>query len=498
MTNIVSIGRICFGAIVLLQSTVTHADQFDVARTQIHNSMAAENIPSVAVAVARNGQIIWEEGFGWSDVEKRIPATAHTPYSLASISKSVTATALMILVKRGAVELDRPLNDYLGAQKLTAHIGDARDATVRRVANHTSGLSEHYQFFYEDELAQRPPMDESIRRYGVLMHAPGELFSYSNFGYGLLEYIIERQSGKTYAQFLQDELFSPLGLKESGVNHSADFGVGAAARYRAGQRVPFYDFDHRGASAVYMSAHDLVRFGMFHLNEKLDGQRRLILDQVALASMRDDPVSTPADFHQTSGDYALGWIVGKKHGLTYFGHTGGMAGVRTQLALYPDARLAIAILANGEGTDVHGKIESSIVHSLLPETIHADTGFRPLPGLIGGWKGAVQTYNGQVPVGLEFKENGSVFAAVGGAPLQEVTSVERDPSTSLVSLNNLSGDLGTPDAGRHPYQLKFSLELQMPDLLYGAATAVSEPMLDRSGNALSYWVELHRVRAGQD
>ncbi len=81
------------------------------------------------------------EAFGWADRERRVVATPHTLYSLASISKPITATALMVLVERGVVDLDRPIDDYLGTATLTAHLGDARDATVRRIANHTVRLA---------------------------------------------------------------------------------------------------------------------------------------------------------------------------------------------------------------------------------------------------------------------------------------------------------------------------------------------------------------------
>src|SRR2546427_8602320 len=130
-------------------------DVFGAVRDLIRARLVEQIIPSLAVAVARDGEILWEEGFGWADREHRVPATEHTMYSLASISKPITATGLMVLKEQGKLDLDRPINDYLGAAKLNAWIGDAADATVRRVANHTSGLPLHWHFFYEDETCQR-------------------------------------------------------------------------------------------------------------------------------------------------------------------------------------------------------------------------------------------------------------------------------------------------------------------------------------------------------
>jgi CubicO group peptidase (beta-lactamase class C family) len=126
-------------------------DSFDAVRAHIERLVAEGEVPSMAVAVARDGEIVWEEGFGLADREKNIPATEHTMYALASISKPLTATGLMILVERGLINLDSPINDYLGEAKLQAWVGDAAEATVRRVASHTAGLPLHSQHFYDDE-----------------------------------------------------------------------------------------------------------------------------------------------------------------------------------------------------------------------------------------------------------------------------------------------------------------------------------------------------------
>jgi CubicO group peptidase (beta-lactamase class C family) len=163
---------------------------FDTVKESILAGMLRRNVPSLAVAVARDGKIVWEEGFGWADRERRIPADAHTMYSLASISKPLTATGLMTLVADARVDLDKPVNQYLGAAKLRAHVGSADEATVRRIANHSAGLPEYFQFFYENEPWRPASPDETILRYGDLYSRPGERFQYSNLDYGILDYLI--------------------------------------------------------------------------------------------------------------------------------------------------------------------------------------------------------------------------------------------------------------------------------------------------------------------
>jgi hypothetical protein len=184
---------------------VASGDRFDGVRAYVRSQLVEPDVASLAVAVAREGEILWEEGFGWADREGRTPATEHTLYSLASVTKAITATAVMVLREQGQLDLDRPANDYLRGRSCGGRAGDAAGATVRRVANHTAGLPLHYHFFPEDEPYPQPPMDETIRRYGNLVSAPGERFQYSNLGYGVLDDVTARRSGVAYADALRRE-----------------------------------------------------------------------------------------------------------------------------------------------------------------------------------------------------------------------------------------------------------------------------------------------------
>jgi len=275
-----SVAIFCAVALLLISNSMAMArDRFDAVRASIGAQLTERRVPSLAVAVAQDGRILWEEGFGFANRERHVPATADTIYSLASISKPLTATALMTLVKAGKIDLDRPINDYLGIAKLTARVGDAQAATVRRVANHTSGLPEYYQFFYYNEPWRRPVFDETIRRYGNLVTLPGEHFEYSNLGYGVLSHVVARMSGKTFADYLREAVFRPLGMARTTASPNPAQQGNMAIRYGDdGRPIPFYNTDHDGASAVYASAHDLIRFGIFHLKAHLADQAAILPD----------------------------------------------------------------------------------------------------------------------------------------------------------------------------------------------------------------------------
>src|SRR2546423_1649560 len=199
------------------------ADDFAGVRERIERHLVKESLPSLVVAVAGGDAIIWEPGFGWAARETRVRATEHTLYALASITKPMTTTGLMVLAERGRLDFDRPANDYLGDAQLQAR-GGGPPATLRHLANHTAGLATHYQTFYADEPDRPPPLDETIRRYGLLFDPPGERFRYSNLGYGVLGHVIARAAGQAYPDFMREEVFLPLGMTRA----SVAFGPGPA------------------------------------------------------------------------------------------------------------------------------------------------------------------------------------------------------------------------------------------------------------------------------
>lgn len=477
--------------LLLLCPSAQQTDRFEPVRSLIRTELDQRNIVSIAVAVAKDGHIVWEEGFGWADKERRVPATEHTMYSLASISKPITATAVMILKERGKIDIDKPINDYLGEAKLIARVGSANDATIRRVANHTSGLQLHYQFFYADEPSKPPTMEETIRRYGIIMTPPGERYQYANQGYGFLGYVIERVSGKSYADFLREEVFLPLGMTHTSVNLAPGLERHQAIRYAAdGTPLPFYDFDHPGASAVYSCAHDLVRFGMFHLKVHLPGQKSILRDETI------DEMQRPTSVMGPETGYGFGWVV-RDHpdGYRLVSHSGGMPGVRTLLTLIPAEKIAIVVLNNS----AHGNPEM-IVNEIIPivrgkkrqpprdpQPAPVETIKQTPAQFLGTWSGILKTYKEEIPLTLEFHEAGDIHVQLAQQPKTVLMNVRFSDSTVT---GRTTGEIGTEESRRGPYNLEFWLRLR-GERLSGAASAISVPA-NRIAGATSHWVEVKR------
>jgi CubicO group peptidase (beta-lactamase class C family) len=469
--------------------------RFEPARTTIRQVMEEKNIPSVSVAVAKNGKIIWEEAFGWADREKMIRATPDTLYSLASISKPFTATGLMRLVEQGKIDLDKPANEYLGAAKLTGLAGDASAATVRRVLSHTAGLPYHYHFFYNNETEPVPSMDESIAHYGIIVTPPGEAYEYSNLGYGIIDYIISRVSGRDYANYMRTEVFLPLGLTHTSVDVGPGLEADVAQRYDMQQRpIPFYTFDHRGGSAIYSSAHDLLRFAMFHLKGHLTDQQSILKDSTLDQMHETATPPVPAD---PGLGYGLGWITqADDHGYRMVYHTGGMPGVATAVAMYPSEDVAIVMLSNYYA-GLTPKMMQAIAGCILPKyaetarkneekAVHAPELFTPVPELMGEWTGTVRTWEKKIPFTLVFQPDGDIHVKFG----QELESLVNDASfRNGIFEGRFAGTMPTADAMRHEHGLLMQLRLRGDKL---AGQVIAETPDESPHFALSSYTELTR------
>ena len=482
------------------------ADRFDGVRATIERVMAERSLASISVAAAQGGEVVWEEAFGWANREERIRATPHTLYSLASISKPISATGLMILEERGEVDIDRPVDDYLGGARLAGLGGDAAGATVRRVMAHTAGLPLHYQFFYEGAGYAPPPRAETIRRYAVVAHPPGTEFLYSNLGYGIVDEVITQASGRSYEDFMRSEVFLPLGLTHTAVGLPEGLAPHAAVRYGPENRpVPFYDFDHAGASAVWSSAHDLIRFGLFHLGHVPESGRRILAEESVREMHRRE---TP----EPGAGYGLGWFMEDEVGFRKVWHTGSMPGVSTMLALYPELDIAVVVLLNNLARDLRVSISQDIVAALdegYARALEAErssgagegsggagagvangpVGFEPPNGLVGEWAGTLRTWEREIPMAIVVSADGDVHVSVEG----QLETVLNGPGFANGRLQGrYAGRIPTPDVMRWPLH-SVALDLKLEgDRLYGQASAQTEA--DPTYYSLASFVDLRRER----
>ncbi len=452
----------------------------------------ASGVPSIAIAVTWHGRIIWEYAAGTADRERNIAATVHTPYYLASVSKTLTATALMELVEQKKIDLDQPVNRYLGAAKVSSPMWDVAKATVRRVANHTAGFATYDRDCLADDAECDASAGAAIRRYGVIVWPPGAHFDYSNMDYGILGEVVAQASGEDLAGSLRRTVFAPLGMANCSLDLSTNPENQPAARYDQSPpfaRTPPKRSTSPGASSAYCSVHDLAAFGMFHLKDHLPSQKRILSDHAI--ELMQAPSLDPAEESQ----YGLSWWVQNDlngfHGVLA---QGGTNDATAYLQLIPSEDIAVAMLWN-TGTPDGAKLIDQVLAAMLPRyrenlehPIEAKqpAAFSEEPkvpaGMVGAWSGYVQTYLGQAPLTVTIDASGGLMARLGNEP--EVHRAHPRYGDRAIRWT-MPGSLGVEG---EPFDLAMRLYLYN-DVLAGAART-APPSSSRNPSWVYYWVRV--------
>lgn len=472
------------------QSSLTAADIANL-RQYLQEQMQAAGIPAIAVAVVQGRKIVWEEGFGLADLENRIPASPRTPFYLASVTKAFTGTAVMILQDQRKLDLNRPVNDYLGAARIHSPMWNVDEATVRRVATHTAGLTTYNRKCAVQDTQCEVSTDTAIRHYGVLFWPPGDHFDYSNLGYGILGEVVSKVSGQNFGNFLQSKVFQPLGMRDCFMGTEGAGADQIAAQYDSSSHIstPVKVSDTPAASSAHCSVHDLALFGMCALGESVATQKRILSD--ASLQIMLNPTVDEGDGER----YGFGWsLQPDDHGYLTINAQGGTNDAFAMLELVPSEKIAVAITAN-TGTLVPFKIVNTILSDLLPRYRGAMASEKPnsrpkdasavsSSSLVGSWAGSLQTWKSSVPLAIEISPSLQVQAKWAEDQPMAATHVRiTDPRFHCV----IRGQIGTPDAPQAPTDIELELYLHGGELV-GAGTT--------GGNAqLPYWVLLKKASA---
>jgi CubicO group peptidase (beta-lactamase class C family) len=310
-------------------------------------ALAVSTAPGLAVALVQDGEVVWAAGYGLSDPATGRPVTASTRFQAASLAKPVTAWGVLRLVEAGRIGLDEPIIGHLRRWRPPPSRFDADGLTVRRLLSHTAGLSVHG---YVGQRPDRPVPSIVASLAGEtgdgfpveLLAAPGRGWLYSGGGYSVAQLLIEELTGRPFADHMRVEVLEPLGMTASSFRWSRT--AETARPHDAGGRpLPDFAFAEQAAAGLVTTAPDLARF----LAAAVAGPRgeppgRGVLSP---AGVRLALTAAPA----TEGRWGLGYGLGLTPGgdlLAY--HEGANRGWRAGLALLPDRRSGIAVLANGD------------------------------------------------------------------------------------------------------------------------------------------------------
>ncbi len=311
-----------------------------------------------SVLVVRGADTLLKKGFGSADIERHVPNSPSTKFRLGSVTKQFTAAAILLLQERGKLQVDDPVKMYLpDAPAAWDHI------TLFNLLTHTSGIPSFTGFaeYKASEATPTTPAQLVARfRDKPLDFPPGTKWSYSNSGYALLGYLIERLSAKSYAQFIQDNIFRPLHMKDSGYDSNTQVIERRALGYTPGpdgKPVPAGYIDMTipyAAGGLYSTVEDLLRWEKGLFGGKL----------LSAASLKQ--MTTPF-----KNNYAFGLsVTAESNGTQVIGHNGGIEGFNTTVAFAPSKELAIVVLANLNGPaadDIAAELKRIALH-IPPKT----------------------------------------------------------------------------------------------------------------------------------
>ncbi len=400
-----------------LKSTIPN-DRFNNIKDSILKKIDNGDIPSLALAVFENGKIIWMESFGYADKENKIKATPNTLYGMASISKPVTATGIMKLVEDGKIDLDADIETYLNAINLKYYTNESNKVNCRNLLSHTAGLPMHFQYFYDDDTIAIPDMMKTINKYGIVVNTPSSKYVYANLGYGILGEIIAETSGKSFNDYMTEEIFNPLGMMQTTLDISSKTKIKLAKRYDiTGNLIPFSFCDTPGAGNVSTTIYDLIQFGKFHLANDAENKEPL-LSTKTIKLMQKGQYDDNSNGRNT---YGLGWFyedeTNYKYKMVY--HAGGMDGVDAMLRLVPEKNIVVAALSNQYSGYTH-ELTEQILLEMIPDLKALETKQKQEAAtqdkpkeikqsdLNGSWKGHIAANNKQIAIELLFQEDGDI------------------------------------------------------------------------------------------
>ena len=375
---------ICYGNVSAESGNIDTA-KIDSASTQL----LAAGAVGFSMALMDGDGITWSASHGFADLETKRPMSVDTIMNVASISKTVTGTSLMMLVEQGKLDLDRDVNDYLPFEvRNPNHLSVA--VTARQLLTHSSAIVDRYEL-YGSEIVYFPGSDNPISlgefvqeylsptgRYfkpeNFATYPPGSTKQYSNIGYGLAAYLVELLSGDPLNRFSANRIFKPLGMDSTGWMLTEIDTDQHSKLYKWGEEgntlIEWYGLATWPDGGMRTSVQDLSRFFAAMINGGTLDDERFISGETVEAMFRPQFVTgqvlggvADAENHQQ----AITWSyrTGEK-GLTVVGHSGGDPGVRTHAYFYQETgRGAILLVNTSSDSDTFSQAVTDMIQTLL-------------------------------------------------------------------------------------------------------------------------------------
>ena len=359
-------------------SSTSIADVIAQYRLLIPTLMQQANVPGLAIAVVDDQGVLWSEGFGYTDWDRKTPVTTDTLFSIQSMSKSFTATAVMFAAQDGLVDLDAPITTYLPNFHVHSIFEEhpEQKITLRMLLSHTAGLVHEAPVGGNSDLPDHTFEEHIASISDTWLRSPvGTHYDYSNLGIDLAGYILQVRSGMPFTQYVQEKVLAPLRMASS----TLDINQVRATPGRAIGHGPFPLRSPIGwllipSGGVWTTANDMARYLQFHINEGALGGTRLLRQDLA------ETMYTPPNPAASTAEYALGIAVNDNQGTRCLQHGGGGFGFNSFMVWYPELKLGVVVLANAEGDNLVSQLTSDVLTGIIQDALplyHARAGTKP-------------------------------------------------------------------------------------------------------------------------
>jgi CubicO group peptidase (beta-lactamase class C family) len=336
-------------------------------RQEIPERMQQEHVPGLAIVVVDDQNILWAEGFGFTDWDRRTRVTQDTLFSIQSMSKSFTGTAAMFAAQDGLVDLDAPITKYLPDFHINSIYEENPEEkiTLRLLLSHTAGLVHEAPIGGNFDLPGHTFEEHIASISDTWLSFPvGTRWGYSNLGIDLAGYIIQVRSGMPFTQYMQEKVLDRLGMMSSTLD--IDQVLARSDRAIGHGPLPFRpptEFLIIPSGGVRTTANDMARYLQFHINEgALDGTRWLRQD---LAETMYEPPNPAA----LNAEYALGIGTANWQGTRRFQHGGGGFGYNSNMVWYPELKLGAVVLSNLDDASLNMQLVDEILGSIISANI---------------------------------------------------------------------------------------------------------------------------------
>ncbi|WP_420552261.1 serine hydrolase domain-containing protein [Tenacibaculum aiptasiae] len=342
MRTIITIITMALSTLFLnAQMTSSEKELLITLDKSIPNALHENKVPGLALAIIKKGKVIIKKGYGYSNIDDKTTVTSKTGFNIGSISKMFTAWGIMKMVEDGKIELDTPISTYITKWQLPLSQFDAKKVTIRNLLQHTAGLSVHGYNGYQsrkgltsitESLSGISRKEEAVE----LIMEPESKWQYSGGGYTVLQLVIEEVTGSTFSDYMKENIFDPLNMKQTSFNiDKALLKKSSRAYDEEGEEIPIRFFNAQAAAGLHTTLDDLILFAMASYSQNpilSEKSKQLLISPTELSK----------------GNYGMGYMVMNRFGdFTLHGHGGSNEGWHSGFMLDLESKSGIIILTNG-------------------------------------------------------------------------------------------------------------------------------------------------------